>query len=941
MKSRFAKWALGAFVMSAVAMMSVAPMAVYAEEGIATVSEETTNDWVITNAVWDSSTINYTAGTISVTVTYHDNNNKSSDYTKTVTANAVLEEAATCCHGDIYSFRYTDTEGLTGSVSELTVTSGQYENTSTKLKATFTAAVTSYTAPTCTTDGEKVTTYTCTCGSATCTCDCGVTGAVNNVLTEVIPATGHTYSDTYVYVSDPVNYPYSNIKVVDGVAVLDDEGVPVVLDENLVAYYYTAQTCTNVNNGEVCGDVKDAKLHVINPTKNTEDYIFIDVALNDTALDYTDGHLAEAITNGQKVPSNTYFMNGYSNGDGDTYTALLAALSTADSSHTISSDLIDSIIRLDDHTKSGTFNVIGYTLKDVNGDPTNPDNWTVTYVQTYTITKRHYETKWVLSTSVTDNASDYLTKNDDGSIMLIYDNNGNVIGAYNNHCSEDGYIYVDEVCVTDGAVITKAVKITADDCAELKATGIHEYGKEYTPTTKTYKDKDENVHYYSTEKKCVYCGHIETMYTATEAHEKEMVIEDYVQATCGHSGSYTQIIKCADCGRVFSTITVATKPTNAHVWVPTIDISGNTVIYSNGWDGSGITTKVGVSLKCSVCGDDGEWTEGAEGVVAASKVEIEGVTGYASLGYVYNSLREVCDPYKDGKVVGYLYVTVSEPVDTEYFCDSKEVVITATVYGTDVKWDSETSSYTGTVLDTASKTVTYYASVADYEARVAHSEYTYTEVKDGVTYTVTKCAICGLELSRVAQTSTDTSTASKLAAVTGLKASATVDSNAVTLTWNAVSGADYYLILAYRDGKYVGQIGYTASLKYVDAKASTDEYNFYWVVAYSKDDDVVGELCDYVYGIQPLAQVANLAATSANGTVTLTWDAVDRASYYKVMYGKSGSTLTTTTTTSTTYTDTTATAGEYSSYVVIAMYDTPSCGGVASVQSSSVTVLVQ
>ena len=76
----------------------------------------------------------------------------------------------------------------------------------------------------------------------------------------------------------------------------------------------------------------------------------------------------------------------------------------------------------------------------------------------------------------------------------------------------------------------------------------------------------------------------------------------------------------------------------------------------------------------------------------------------------------------------------------------------------------------------------------------------------------------------------------RLAAVENLKASSSVGK--VKLTWSEVKDAEGYLIYGIRGGgnKY-GYIGMTSKTSFVDVKALTSDYNYYWVFAYCKDEN--------------------------------------------------------------------------------------------------------
>ena len=89
-----------------------------------------------------------------------------------------------------------------------------------------------------------------------------------------------------------------------------------------------------------------------------------------------------------------------------------------------------------------------------------------------------------------------------------------------------------------------------------------------------------------------------------------------------------------------------------------------------------------------------------------------------------------------------------------------------------------------------------------------------------------------------------------LPAPTNLKASSV--KGGVKLTWDASSGADGYLVYGIVDGKPYGYVGMTTKgTTFTDVKASSKEYNFYWVIPYYKDGNgkmIVGQTAKYTYG---------------------------------------------------------------------------------------------
>ena len=127
-----------------------------------------------------------------------------------------------------------------------------------------------------------------------------------------------------------------------------------------------------------------------------------------------------------------------------------------------------------------------------------------------------------------------------------------------------------------------------------------------------------------------------------------------------------------------------------------------------------------------------------------------------------------------------------------------------------------------------------------------------------------------------------------VATLTNLKA-VTGGPSKVKLTWNAVSGAEGYLVYAQKNGQY-GYVGMTTKgTTYTDTKALTNDYNFYWVFPYVKDANgnmYTGGCQSYKYakgGVCPA--VTNLKAVSEIGQVRLTWKASAGAEGYLV-YGK-------------------------------------------------------
>jgi hypothetical protein len=156
--------------------------------------------------------------------------------------------------------------------------------------------------------------------------------------------------------------------------------------------------------------------------------------------------------------------------------------------------------------------------------------------------------------------------------------------------------------------------------------------------------------------------------------------------------------------------------------------------------------------------------------------------------------------------------------------------------------------------------------------------------------------------------------------VTGLKA-LSAGRNKVKLTWNAVDGAEGYLVYAQKDKKY-GYVGMTTQgTTFTDTKALDTDYNYYWVFAYVKDVDgsmVAGGCEKYVYAKGVCLAVTDLKASSGAGYVKLSWTASAGADGYLIYgirpgaaYGYIGMTAQ-----GTTFTDTKASKADYTFYWV-------------------------
>ena len=127
-----------------------------------------------------------------------------------------------------------------------------------------------------------------------------------------------------------------------------------------------------------------------------------------------------------------------------------------------------------------------------------------------------------------------------------------------------------------------------------------------------------------------------------------------------------------------------------------------------------------------------------------------------------------------------------------------------------------------------------------------------------------------------------------LAPVQHLKAAACAKGQ-VRLKWDAVEGAEGYIIYRQIGKTSFEYLAMAADTRYTDVSASEEEYNYYRVYPYymNGQERIVGPSDMYVYvkGVLPrtLTAVTNLKASAAGkGSVALTWDAVENADNYLI-----------------------------------------------------------
>lgn len=280
----------------------------------------------------------------------------------------------------------------------------------------------------------------------------------------------------------------------------------------------------------------------------------------------------------------------------------------------------------------------------------------------------------------------------------------------------------------------------------------------------------------------------------------------------------------------------------------------------------------------------------------------------------------------------YVATVTSTDDNTVLAKETKEVAIAKLghKYGDPVwsDWEEKDGKWTTTATFTCANDATHVQTPEVKIDSETVEKATYT--KDGkVVYTASVTSPDG---KKVVNPTTKEVVVEKerLAAVENLKASSSVGK--VKLTWSEVKDAEGYLIYGIRGGgnKY-GYIGMTSKTSFVDVKALTSDYNYYWVFAYCKDENgkmYPGLTAHYVYGkAQKCAAVTDLKASSVKGGVKLTWTKSAGAEGYLVYgihpgekYGYIGMT-----TKGTTFTDKKASSTDWNFYWVFP-YHTDSNG---------------
>ncbi len=351
-----------------------------------------------------------------------------------------------------------------------------------------------------------------------------------------------------------------------------------------------------------------------------------------------------------------------------------------------------------------------------------------------------------------------------------------------------------------------------------------------------------------------------------------------------------------------------------------------TVTAYTGSSYSSMGTKVSTVGTASVtAGTTTSTTTDSNGVTATyNSTNSNGSYNYTFSWSSYSSSTAGYDIYVDGS---YLSSTVSRSVVTSVASGSHTVYVYAydtshnrlgTVgYVTFTAGSSSSSSsssssgvtyanngettsgyYTYTISWGSVSNATFYVvNINSTPYYTTNTYYTATSLVSGTTYSVTVSAYnssSGL-IETVGSTSFvagGTSASTSGTTTTGNNCTVVSGTSSKTLTWNALTGASYYVVTYFVDSNSTGSSLQTTSTSTVLPVANTSSVLVY-VYGYDSSGDVVG-----------LAASASVAATetssstteSKNVTIssstasktTLTWSAVSGAVYYKVVYGTIG-----------------------------------------------------
>ena len=499
----------------------------------------------------------------------------------------------------------------------------------------------------------------------------------------------------------------------------------------------------------------------------------------------------------------------------------------------------------------------------------------------------------------------------------IKDEDGNITG-YETEQKDGSAVTVGELkCKVCGEVEKDATVSVAKDTEKSVAPTCTEAGKDVYVATVTAKDKDDKEvtiaedtkevevkalgHDWKDEAKFNWTKGDNNTYTATatftcdrdNSHTETVdatVTEKSDGATCTEAGKITYTAKVTFNGKDYEESKTEDVAALGHVWEATWN-----------WDKKDADGNY-APVVTFTCSRDASHVETADAkvsdpVVTDPTCETAGKKVYTATATDPNG-NEITDTHED--VIDALGHNYGEPVWSDWT-------------------EAEDGTWTTTATFTCANDETHVQTPKVKIDSETLKEATYTE-EGKVAYTASVTSPDGTEYVNPDPKEV-TVARERLAAVENLKASSTVGK--VKLTWDKVEDAEGYLIYGIRgDGKY-GYIGMTTTQSaYIDKKALTSDYNYYWVFAYCKDDAgkmYPGLTAHYVYGkAQKCAAVTNLKASSVKGGVKLTWTMSAGAEGYLVYgiragekYGYIGMT-----TKGTTFTDKKASSTDWNYYWV-------------------------
>ena len=237
-------------------------------------------------------------------------------------------------------------------------------------------------------------------------------------------------------------------------------------------------------------------------------------------------------------------------------------------------------------------------------------------------------------------------------------------------------------------------------------------------------------------------------------------------------------------------------------------------------------------------------------------------------GSSWTDVQEIDNVYGNLKIKAYSIdnKTLAKPVITSVKPGDTKATITwnpvagATKYEV-IKYANSTYTSIGFVT-TAGVNINKLVNGTQYTFLIkAHDDYGRTSLSDAVTVT-------------------------PVAPLSAPVVTATPGNGQATLSWNAVTGADYYQIIRYNNGTYsvVANVSTTSAT----VKGLTNGYEYTYLVKAVANDGRTA--LSSAVNVTPVAALgkSTLSATAGNAQATLKWTAVSGASYYQIIRYNSG-----------------------------------------------------